>query len=467
MADSSPFTEMRPLRVAVVGAGPSGFYVLQALLREKTTPVSIDLLDRQPAPYGLVRYGVAPDHPNIKAVTKVYDRLATDPRVRYFGGVEVGRDLGVADLAVFYDAVVYCTGAQTDRHLGVPGEDLAGSHPATAFVAWYNGHPDFGAERFDLDCERAVVVGVGNVALDVARMLVRTPDELRKTDVADDALAALTASRVREVVILGRRGPAQAAFTVAELEELAKLEGADARTKEEEVALDALSRADLQTSPDRLTESKLVHLQAYAKTPQAPKPRSLWIRFLVSPVELLGDDEGRVRAVRVVRNSLVRAKDGSLRPLPTPEEEVIEAGLVFRAVGYRGVEIPGVPFREDWGTVPNDEGRVLETPGGAPVPGFYVAGWIKRGPSGVIGTNRPDAQETVNMLLEDVAAGRVVLAPRPDPGAVVDELRTRGVHWIDFPAWQRLDAQEVAAGRAAGRPRRKLVRREDFLGGVE
>lgn len=445
----------RPLRVAVIGAGPSGFYVVQGLLKAKDLAVSVDLFDRLPAPYGLVRYGVAPDHQKIKAVTKVYDRLACDERVRFYGGVEIGLDLTLDDLRRHYDAVVFCTGAQSDRRLGIPGEDLVGSHPATAFVAWYNGHPDFRDCTFELDCERAVVVGVGNVALDVARILMRTPEELERTDIATHALEALRRSQVREVVVLGRRGPAQAAFTNSELEELAKMEGAVARTVAEEVELDALSREDLEKLGEKQLQKKIEKIQSYAGAPDTAKPRTMWIRFLVSPTALVGDESGRVKSVEIVHNVLERQPDGSLRPRAGEVEESIDAGLVFRSVGYRGVPVPDVPFREDWAIIPNEEGRVR--------PGLYTAGWIKRGPSGVIGTNRPDAQETVRAMLADLEAGKLESAEHPAPEQVDALLRERGARWITFPEWQRLDALERERGEALGRPRLKLVSRDELF----
>ncbi|MDJ0520635.1 MAG: FAD-dependent oxidoreductase [Planctomycetota bacterium] len=448
----------RPLRVAVVGAGPSGFYVIQSLLKADDVAVAVDLFDRLPAPYGLVRYGVAPDHQKIKNVTKVYDRLAADERVRFFGGIEIGKDLTVDELRSHYDALVLCTGAQTDRQLGIPGEDLAGSHAATEFVAWYNGHPDYEHCTFDLDCERAVVVGIGNVALDVARILLRTPAELMETDIAGYAFEALKKSRIREVVVLGRRGPAQAAFSPREIKELGEMEAADARTVAEEVALDPLSQEDMEASTDRSVVKNCEVVATYAAAPAEPKPKTMWIRFCVSPTALIGDHAGRVQSVEIVHNVLERRPNGSLGAVAGDVTETIEAGLVFRSVGYRGVPVPGVPFREDWGTIPHEEGRVE--------PGLYASGWIKRGPSGVIGTNRPDAQESVRALLADHAAGKLTAATEPLEG-IERILRERGARWIDFPTWQKLDEIELARGEAVGRPRDKLISREEMFDAAE
>ncbi len=459
-------TSERPLRLAVVGCGPSGFYVAQGLLQQAGVVAEIDMFDRLPTPYGLVRYGVAPDHQKVKSVTKVYAKVATDPAVRWYGNVEFGRDLTLEDLKAHYHAVAFTTGAQTDRRLGIPGEDLAGSHPATEFVAWYNGHPDYRDRRFDLSTERAVVIGVGNVAIDVARILCRTPDELAKTDMADYALSALRASRVREVLLVGRRGPAQAAFTNTEVEEVGKMAGADAVTLPSEVALDDVSRADLAAHPDRLTESKVAVLASYAAPKAQPKPKRLVIRFLLSPTEIRGDAAGHVSGVRLVRNVLSKGSDGSIKAKATDGFEDVETGLVFRSVGYRGVPLPGVPFREDWGTIPNEQGRVVDPQTKARVVGLYAAGWIKRGPSGVIGTNRPCALETVRCLLEDARAGAVWSPANTSRDAVPALLSSRGVRFFTFAEWARLDDIEVKRGVPAGRPRVKCVSEEEMAGAL-
>ena len=457
-------TAERPVRVAVIGAGPAGFYAAEALLKSEDPRAEVDLYDRLPTPFGLVRSGVAPDHPKIKSVTRVFEKVADHPGFRFFGNVCIADataregDAGhvtLDDLRRHYDAVLFTTGAQTDRSLGIPGEDLAGSHSATEFVAWYNGHPEFRNRTFDLTAQRAVVVGIGNVAVDVARVLCRTPDELRETDIADYALDALAESRVREVVMLGRRGPAQAAFTLPEVKELGEMAGADIATLPDEVALDPASRALLETEGDRSLQKSVEIVQEYATRPGSDKPKRILLRFLVSPVEIVGDDAGRVRGVRIVRNALVDDGRGGLRAQPTDVEEVIDAGLVFRSVGYRGVPLAGVPFDEAGGVVPNDAGRVLDTDG-APVPGLYVAGWIKRGPSGVIGTNKGDAQETAAGLLADATAGVLPHAPEPDAAAAEAMVRSRQPAMFDYADWRRLDAHEVALGAAGGRPRVKL-----------
>jgi len=458
-----PGIPTHPLRVAIVGAGPTGYYAAEALFRQPGLVVSVDLFDRLPTPYGLVRAGVAPDHQKIKAVTAAFDRVAAHPRFRFFGCVELGKDVTVEDLRRHYHQIVYATGAQSDRRMGIPGEDLRGSHPATEFVAWYNGHPDHRDLDFDLSHERAAVVGVGNVAVDVARMLCRTPEELQRTDVADHALEALRKSRVREVYLLGRRGPAQAAFTNPEIKELGELADADVGAVPEEVELDALSRAALERNPDRSTQKKVDILQAYATRPPTGKSRRLVLRFLVSPVALLDDGAGSVGAVRLARNRLVATPAGTLQPTPTGEEEVLPVGLVFRSVGYRGVPLPGVPFNDDWCVILNDRGRVLDPDDKRPRTGEYAAGWIKRGPTGVIGTNKPDAAETVACMMEDVAASRTLLPVEPDPAAVERLVRDRQPRCVTYAEWLRLDDIETARGRDGGRPRVKFTRVDEML----
>ena len=424
------------------------------------------MLDRLPTPYGLVRAGVAPDHQKIKSVTAAFDRTAAHPRFRFFGGVELGKDVSVADLRGLYHQIVYTTGAQTDRRMGIPGEDLPGSHPATEFVAWYNGHPDYRDCQFDLSQERVAVVGVGNVAVDVARILCRTPAELEKTDIAEHALEALRQSRVREVYLLGRRGAAQAAFTNPEVKELGELEAADVVVVPEEVELDALSREALEKTSDRAGFKKVEILQEYGRRAASGKPRRLIVRFLVSPVALTANGAGGVGAIKLVRNRLVPSATGTLQAQPTERTEELPVGLVFRSVGYRGVPLPGVPFDDKWGVVLNEKGRVLDPESKQPLPGEYTAGWIKRGPTGVIGTNKPDALETVTAMLEDAAAGRTLVPAEPDRAAAERVLRQRQPRVIGYAEWLRLNALEVERGRARGRPRLKFTRVDEMLGAL-
>ncbi len=375
----------------------------------------------------------------------------------------MGRHVTLDDLGRHYHQVCFATGAQTDRTLGIPGEDLERSHAATEFVAWYNGHPEYVNRAFDLSAERVAVVGVGNVAVDVARILCRTNEELAKTDIADYALAALSQSRVREVYMLGRRGPAQAAFTNPEVRELGELPGADIAVRPDEVALDPLSRAEVEAGDDRAIRKKLEILEDFARREPAGKPRRLTIRFLVSPVALLDDGHGGVGGMRLVRNELYRTDDGRLRPRPTDEFEELPVQLVFRSVGYRGVALAGLPFHERWGVVPNEKGRVTWNAGSEGRAGIYVAGWIKRGATGVIGTNKPDAGETVTTMLEDLAQGRLLEPGQPEPEAVESLVRHRQPDVITYDDWRTLDRLEAERGQPLGRPRVKFTSVAEML----
>lgn len=451
-----------PLRVAIIGAGPAGFYAAEHL-QKQPLPVQIHLFDRLPTPFGLVRGGVAPDHQKIKSVTRVYDRIASHVDFQFFGNVAFGRDLTLADLQAHYHAVILASGAPTDRPLGIPGEELPGSHTATAFVGWYNGHPDFCDLEFDLAQEEVVVVGVGNVAVDVTRILCRTPEELAATDIAPHALEALRNSRVRRVTVLGRRGPVQAAFTNPELKELGELAGADFIVDPAELELDDASRRMLEEGDDNTPRKNLDTLRGVAGRPPAGKPRRIALRFCVSPVALDGD--GRVERMRIVRNRLEPDGRGGVRAVPTGVEETLPAGLVFRSVGYRGIALPEVPFDDRAGVVPNDQGRVTRE--GVPLPGLYVTGWIKRGPSGVIGTNKPCAVETVESLLADLREQRLDTGPRPAPESLPALLAGRGVRVVSYADWQRLDALERSHGEAVGRPRLKFTRIADMLAALD
>ncbi|MGQ4809368.1 NADPH-ferredoxin reductase FprA [Candidatus Entotheonellaceae bacterium PAL068K] len=459
-------TDTNPLRVAIIGAGPSGFYVAEHLQQQHLV-IEIDMLERLPTPYGLVRGGVAPDHQKIKSVAATYDKIAAHPRCRFYGYVEFGTHLRLGDLQDLYHQVVFTTGAQTDRRMGIPGEDLHGSHAATAFVAWYNGHPDFRDLQFDFSHQRAAVVGVGNVAMDVARILCRTPEDLASTDMADYALEALRHSQIKEVYMLGRRGPLQAAFTNPELKELAELAAADVYVPPEEAALDDLSRAVLENSQERAARRKVDMLQVYSHRKQTGKPRRLTMRFLVSPVALIGNDAGQVINLRLVKNELYTTEAGTLRPRPTSIYEELPVGLVFRSVGYHGLPLPEVPFDERWGVIVNQKGRVLDPDNSQPIPGVYTAGWIKRGPTGVIGTNKPDALETVQCMIEDVGKGMVLCPAHPDAAAAEKRIRERQPAYVSHANWLRLNALEVARGKAVGRPRVKFTRVEEMLAALQ
>ncbi|HEY8304565.1 MAG TPA: FAD-dependent oxidoreductase [Solirubrobacteraceae bacterium] len=450
---------MTPIRIAIVGSGPAGFYAAGHLLKISELDgheIDVDMFERLPTPWGLVRSGVAPDHPKIKSVTRIYEKTAAHPRFRFFGNVELGRDISRDELAERYHSIVYATGSPSDRPLGIPGEELAGSHAATDFVGWYNGHPDFADHDFDLSCERAVVVGNGNVALDVARMLTLTHDELAVTDIADRALEALDASEVHEIVVIGRRGPAQAAFTNPELLELGELADADVIVDAEELER-ALAVSDPNMDPT--SKRNVSVLRDYAHRVPQGKAKRIVLRFLVSPVALTGE-RGVVSGVALARNAL-QATDDGLRAVPTGEAERIDAGLVLRAIGYRGVALQGVPFDVRSATIPNESGRVRGEDG--PRVGEYAVGWIKRGPSGVIGTNKKDAQETVDALLEDLAADVHLDPSEPDATEIERLLRDRVPSLVTYEGWSSIDRHEQRRGAPHGRPRVKLTRIEELL----
>lgn len=447
------------LRLAIVGSGPSGFYAAEAL-QKAGAGVQIDLFDRLPTPYGLVRGGVAPDHPKIKSVTRVFDRIASQPGFRFFGHVVVGEDITIDELRQHYDAVILSYGAQTDRQLGIPGEELAGSHAATELVGWYNGHPDFLEHRFDLSQRAAAVIGLGNVAIDVTRILTKSPDALATTDLAAHALSALRDSRLDTLHIVGRRGPVQAACTTPELRELGELAGVDVIVNPADLELDPISANQLANGDDRTAEKNYEVLRAWAERGATGASRKIVFHFNASPVEMTG--EHHVDGLRLVRNRLEPDGRGDVRAVATGEFTTLPLGLVFRSVGYRGVALEGVPFDAHRGVIPNMSGRVVEAPGSATViHGLYVCGWIKRGPQGVIGTNKSDAAETVDHLIADAATGRLTPGKGPDNTDAL--LMGRGIRMTDWNDWQQLDREEQQRGAPAGRPREKITQVAEML----
>jgi ferredoxin--NADP+ reductase len=441
-----------PLRAAIIGAGPSGFYAAGQLLAIDEPQFAVDLYDRLPTPYGLVRSGVAPDHPKIKSVTKAYDKTSQHERFRFFGHVELGSDVTRRQLLDHYHVVCYTIGTSTDKRLGIPGEELNGSHAATEFVAWYNGHPDHCGLEVDLQAKQVVVVGAGNVAIDVARMLALAPSELEITDTADHAIEVLRSSGVEEITILARRGPLQAAFTNPELLEMGELERGDVEVVGGE--LDELSAVALLDA-DKTRRRNVEILQDYAARPKTGKAITVRFRFLASPVELLGDENGHVRAVKIEKNEIVARDDGSLGARGTATFEEIPAQLVFRSIGYRGQPVAGIPFDEQRGLILNAAGRVTDADGAQQL-GEYVSGWIKRGPSGVIGTNKKDSQDTVDKILEDAAAGRLNEPPEDNIDALIANNCADVVTW---DGWQAINAIETAVGEGSSpaRPRVKLT----------
>ena len=424
------------------------------------------MFDRLPTPFGLVRGGVAPDHLKIKSVTKVYERIAQKDNFRFYGNVEFGTDVTRADMLNYYHALIYATGAQTDREMGIPGESLSGSHAATEFVAWYNAHPDYRDLEFDLSVENVAVIGVGNVAMDVARILARSQAELMETDIADYAFDALTNSNIKRIYIIGRRGPAQAAFTNPEVKELGEMEDVDVIVTPDQVKLDDLSQAYIDKGEDRVAVKNVELLAEYSSRSPEGRPKQIVFRFLESPTELIGTDH--VEAITLVKNELYLNEKGVLRPRPTDQTETLDVGLVFRSIGYVGVPLPDVPFYERWGTIPNEKGRVMTAhEGGEQVIGDYAVGWIKRGASGIIGTNKPDSGETVESLVEDAKAGKCHTPTKTDPAAVQALLKERGVRYVTFADWLIIDELEQDRGEAIGRPRLKFSRIEDMLDALD
>jgi ferredoxin--NADP+ reductase len=474
---------MKTLEVAVVGSGPAGLYTAEALIKQSAaldpaSAIRVDVLDRLPTPYGLVRYGVAPDHKSIKSIAEYLRGVLEHDGVRFLGGIHLGDDVTREDLLASYDAVVYATGAMRDRRLGIPGEDLPGSFAATDFVNWYCGHPDVEPGAFSLDAESVAVIGVGNVAVDVARILARDPGELRETDVSQPVLDALMGSKVREVHMIGRRGPAQAKFTTKELRELGELDGVDIVVGAGEADLDAFDPTGESTrlaQADRHVRGNYKVISDWAARGPAAGGRRLTIRFWLRPVEIQGPE--RVSGLTLERTRL----DANGVFTGTGEYETLAAQMVLRSVGHQSVPLAGVPFDERSSTVPNAEGRVLG-PDGAPLPGEYVAGWLKRGPTGVIGTNKSDAAQTVRSLLADLAGGpgpgdvplpRAGLLPYPEaaPGsgaqaagsAFGDLLAARGIRPVSYADWLRIEQAEAALGESLGRGGRvKLPSRDEL-----
>ena len=446
------------IRVAIVGLGPSGAYAAGHLLSNDGVDFRVDVFEKLPTPWGLVRAGVAPDHPNIKAVTRIYEKTAEHPRFTYFGNVEFGRHLSREDLLARYHAVIYAVGTPSGRPMSIPGEELPGSAAATTFVGWYNGHPDHRYAQFDLSCRRAIVIGNGNVALDVARILALSPAELARTDIADHALVALDRSRIEEVVVIGRRGPEQASFTHPELRQIGEMSNADVLVDPAEVTVPEQFR---EGRPSKTAERNLSLLQHYATRPRRGHARRVALRFLLSPTRVIG--EQRVEGIELERNVLERAEDGRLRVRPTGARAVVPAGLVLAAVGYCGEPLAGVPFDAARGLIANQSGRVLG-PDGEPTR-EYVVGWAKRGPSGVVGTNKKCAFETVRALTQDLVAGRLV-APQAEP-AIEAFVRSRQPEAVSYSDWDTIDRHEREQGRRVGSPRVKLTRVSDMIDVVQ
>lgn len=449
-------TDRNPLLVAVIGSGPSGFYAAEALLKSGK-PARVDVFEKLPVPYGLVRSGVAPDHPKLKQVIEVYAGIAESPAFSFIGNVTVGRDISVDELRASHHAIIIACGAETDRSLGIPGELLPGSHTATEFVGWYNGHPDYRNRNFDLSHENAVIIGQGNVAADVARILAKTTGELERTDIAMHALQVLSGSRIRNIFVIGRRGPAQAKFTPKELREFGELADCDPCVNPEELVLNPASETELADKTKAGTKKIYEQFAGFARRAPGTKRRRVIFTFLKSPREIVGQE--RVKKIILERNDL-SGDPFSQSARATGETMELPTGLVFRSIGYRGVPIPGIPFDERSGVIPNEAGRVAY--GGSVVPQLYATGWIKRGPTGIIGTNRADSVATVSSLLDDL--------PRlpSDPGkrgaeGICEHLTRRGIRYVSFSEWKRIDEAEIERGRSRNKPREKFTCVTDML----
>ena len=449
-------------KIAVIGSGPAGFYAAGELFRQQSWEIKVDMFERLPTPFGLVRGGVAPDHQKIKSVQKIYSRIAENENFRFFGNVEFGRDIFQADLLEHYDAVIYSVGSPADRELGIPGEDLSGSHSATEFVAWYNGHPDFCDYKFDLSAKNAFVIGIGNVALDVARILAKTPEELAETDIADYALDALRASQLEDIWLVGRRGPVQAAFSPAELREFMELAEADVVVEQNVLELDAESKQILETDASNDTKKNIEILKQISLRDVSAKKRRVHFLFLSSPVEISGND--KVEKISLVRNQLLKREDGSLAAQPTEKINEAAAELVFRSIGYHGQPLPDLPFDQKSGTIPNECGQVKDPENGNKLRNReYVAGWIKRGPSGVIGTNKQDAVETVHRMLETFLNEKMEAGKNCANPDIVALLENRKLEYVSFADWKLIDVHETEAGQKQGRPRVKLTSIAEML----
>lgn len=449
-------TETRPLRVAVIGSGPSGFYATEALFKADLV-CNVDMFERLPTPFGLVRSGVAPDHPKIRQVTKVYERIAEHPRFHYFGNVEIGIRITVNELRRFYDAIIFACGTETNQRLDIPGEELPGCHTATSFVGWYNGHPGFRHLDFDLSCETAVIIGIGNVAMDVARMLAKSVDELKRTDISQNALDCLAESKIKEIHIIARRGPAQAKCSPAELKEMGALADCDCIADPEDLRLNPESETERE---EPAIEKTMSLFDAYANNPGHGRRRKIRFRFLLSPVRVMGTEQ--VEAIALERN---RLKGAPFEQWAKGTGEVVEqsCGLLFSSIGYRGMPLPGVPYDRRRGTIPNLDGRILDE--GEPIPGLYAVGWIRRGPQGLIGTNRADSFSTVQKILEDLPG--LEACPTPDTEAVRQFLEGRGERIVGFGDWRRINAAEIERGQTVGKPRERFTRISHMLAVLE
>ncbi len=445
------------MRVAIIGSGPAGFYAAEALLKRTDTVVHVDMFERLPTPYGLVRGGVAPDHQNIKAVTRVFEKTSARPAFRFMGNVCLGRDVTVEELRQHYHQIVYAVGNEADRRLGIPGEGIPRCIPAAVFIGWYNGHPDYRQAKIDLSVSRIAVVGNGNVAIDTARILLRSPDELEKTDIAAHALEALRNSQVREVYILGRRGPEQASFTPPELKELGEMEDVDPVVAPGELASCTLS----ESAGNSQQEKNLQILQSFAARQPGTKSKKLHLRFLVSPTEVIADSDGKVAGLALEKNRLEIQPDGTVTAHGTGEIEILDVGMVLPAVGFAAEQITGVPYDKEARIIANEDGRVVDATSRAVIANEYVVGWARTGPRGLIGSHKGASAHVVEHMIAD--GTELEKRSLPDPDAIVSLLLECGLQIVSFNDWKQLDDVEVARGARRGAPRDKIVDVEAML----
>ncbi len=449
---SIPGTEQNPLLVAIVGSGPSGFYAAEALIKSEVN-VKVDILERLPSPFGLVRSGVAPDHQKLKQAIKLYEKIAESPEFNLIANVTVGTDISVKELCDAYHAVIFTCGAESDRKLGVPGEDLEGSYTATEFVGWYNGHPDYRDREFDLSHDVAVIIGQGNVAADVSRILSKTINELRHTDIAQHALDTLAESKIKEIHVIGRRGPAQAKFTPKELREFGELADCEPVVLEQDLILNTESEQEL-LEKSNIGSKKIYDLFCEFSKRQldSEKSKKCFFSFLMSPKELIGNT--KLEKIILEKNKL-SGEPFKQSARGTGETIELDTGILFRSIGYRGVPIEGIPFNESWGTIPNDKGRVTDSNNNV-VDQLYTAGWIKRGPSGIIGTNRACSVETVECLIQDIKKLNSS-TNKLGAKAIYSILDNKAIRHISFDDWKKIDASEIELGEAKGKPREKYT----------
>jgi ferredoxin--NADP+ reductase len=456
-------SEQRPLRVAIIGSGPSGFYAAERLLKQEDISVEVDMFEMLPTPYGLVRAGVAPDHQKIKSVSKIFDVIAQNPKFRFWGNVEFGKDLMKSELLSLYDAIIYAIGLQSDREMGIPGEGLPGSWSATQFVGWYNGHPDFQHLEFDFTNENAVIIGMGNVAMDISRILAMTTDELAATDIASQALEQLNSSRIKNIYIINRRGPMQATFDNTTTKIISNLSGAIALVDPNELKLEQETQKILEQTRDRKIIDNLKFLDAISKNKHSSAHRNIHFLFRLSFLEISASEHNTVGGLKMVKNELFRDEYGSLECRATDVAEDIDTGLVIRAIGYKLKPLQDVPYDAIRGVIANYKGRVINPETQAICPGEYVTGWAKRGPKGVIGSNKPDAYETVELLLEDFENNSAEAINEPHLQQVTKLLDSKKLIFVPFEDWKILDQAELENGMKKDKPREKVTTVKEML----